>query len=147
MHRRTYLLVTMVLMFTSFILGCGSGGGSGSGGSSTTTTGSSTTTMTTVPAAFSLVGTWDQVGWTGGSAIGTPPDQMIFNAGGTGSMSGTRSGSATFTWSVSGNTLTLNVGGSPSISTITWIDSNNIASTMPLGGGPSSGHTLTMRRR
>jgi hypothetical protein len=139
MHRRTYLLVTMVLIFASFVLGCGSGGGSGSGGSSTTTT-----ATTTVAPTNSLVGTWDR---TGGN-VPQPPDVMTFNANGTGSFSGTTSGTGTITWSVSGNTLNFTVsGGSADTMTITWTDSNNVTFTNPPGSRPSSGTSMTWRRR
>jgi hypothetical protein len=143
MHRRTYLLVTMVLIFASFVLGCGSGGGSGSGGSSTTTT-ATTTATTTVAPTNSLVGTWDVTGGT----VPERPDVVTFNAGGTGSLSGTATGSNTFTWSVSGNTLNITVsGGSADTMTITWTDSNNVTLTNPPGSRPSSGTSITLRRR
>jgi len=89
MNRRTDLLVTMVMIFTVFILGC-SGGGSSSGGGGTDST-------------ANVSGTWKGTG--NSPQTGSAPTTLILNQSGN-NVSGTWDGVAV-TGTVSGNQLTL----------------------------------------
>ncbi len=79
----------------------------------------------------SLVGTWNFVNCTGScSAV---PNQLVFNANGTGTASGP--GGGPFTWTLSGNQLTLNpTSGNMNAADINWIDNNNFIATLVVGG-------------
>jgi hypothetical protein len=89
MNRRTDLLVTMVLIFAIFILGCG-GGGSSSGGGGTDST-------------ANVSGTWKGTG--NSKETGTAPTTLILSQSGN-NVSGTWDGYAV-TGTVSGNQLNL----------------------------------------
>ena len=109
MHSKTLFLVLVLVL--SMGMSCSSGG-SDSGG-----------------ATNPLVGTWNR---TAGPAGTRAPDQATFNADGSGRFSGTVSGNATFTWTLSGNQLTVRTTGDPNpgpAMTLTWQDNNNLTRT------------------
>jgi hypothetical protein len=87
-----------------------------------------------------LVGTWNKVSCSG-SCSGVP-DQLVFNANGTGSGSGTDpDANGTFTWTLSGNQLTI-TSDKTEVANISWIDNNNISLTV-IGGNDV---TITLKR-
>jgi hypothetical protein len=116
----------LVGLFFGFLMGCGGGG---------TSTGSSGSTILTI------VGTWNESGFTGDG--GNLPTQLIFNENGTGSFSGAASGSANFTWIYQGTTLTLIPAGRANI-VLTAPQVGTVVS--PLTLTTSTGGTATYNR-
>ncbi len=122
MKSKVTFLVVLGLLFV-FLMGCG---GSYGGGSSTYST---------------IVGTWNKASFTGDGA--NLPDQLIFDAKGTGSYSGAVSGAANFTWTYGGTTLIINPQGGKAI-VLTAPQVGTV--TSPLTLTTSTGGTATYNR-
>jgi hypothetical protein len=124
MSSKGFLLMVLGLLFV-FLTGCGAGG-------------TSTDSSSTIP---TIVGTWNESGFTGDGA--NLPTQFIFNESGSGSFSGAISGSATFTWIYQGTQLTIIPAGRSNI-VLTGPQVGTVVS--PLTLTTSTGGTATYNR-
>ena len=115
MRLKTYLLAAMILVLAMGI-GC-SGQSSSSGGGFSGST---------------IVGTWNLVSSTGGSW----PQQITFNANGTGTNSGGTLPSSTFTWAQNGSqiVLTFPEGDTTVTDNVIFLANNSIILTIPPAG-------------
>jgi len=97
-------LIGCFVVLSVVLLGCSGGGGGGS-------------------SSYSLVGTWRLTEPTGAPLEAV---RMVFNSNGTGSVTYGNGSTATGTWSLVGNLLTLTLTSGTSVRyTITWVDANH----------------------
>lgn len=81
--------------------------------------------------SHSMVGAWQAV-VINGTAVPTNTMVITFSADGTGV--GTAAGETyAFTWSLTGNQLTMTSGGDTEVSTVTWLSSNRLQVNDPEG--------------
>jgi hypothetical protein len=115
MRLKTYLLVAMVLVLAMGI-GC-SGQSSSSGGGFT---------------GSNIVGTWNLFSSTGGSW----PQQITFNADGTGTNIGGSTPNSTFSWTQQGSqiVITIPAGSATVTDNVIFLSGNSIILTIPPAG-------------